>query len=370
MFDCELEDWSHLIDSNTKLVIDCDGILFKAASIAEKRKIKVTNKITKEQQVFDNRTEFWGRTKKTIGSGSYLYNLNLERESEGLELYTKEDFTIEDTQEVHMSIQMCQKLVTDHLALIRDHVGVDNLVLLAGDKDNFRLKLPLPEPYKGNREGTARPLLLKELTTWFKDKLVTHPTPYGIEADDYLTMFGFKGYLNYIKTGKYSYIVATNDKDQKITPCLLLDWTKEKAELVRKNMYHIEATDKSVGQIKMVKNEVKGVGLKYLAYQITVHDNADHYGAIKFFNHASYGDKTFFLDFNPLKTPKDILQKVVDKYQEWFPDGVKYKSWCGKDMELTWLEYAELQFQCAYMKRTLNDKTTLEDLLKRFNVTY
>jgi hypothetical protein len=61
---------------------------------------------------------------------------------------------------------------------------------------------------------------------------------------------------------------------------------------------------------------------------------------------------------------------VVDTYKSWFPEPFTFTSWTGKEVTYTWLQWAETIFQMVYMKRNPTDQTTLETLLKHFEVDY
>lgn len=102
-------------------------------------------------------------------------------------------------------------------------------------------------------------------------------------------------------------------------------------------------------------------------------DTADGYGSRlhlppESYNNVQYGEKTFYKDFVHLDTPRKVLQRVVDLFYEWFPNGVRYTSWDGDDVDETTIEWLQKCFQCVYMMRKENDPTTVYDLLKRFKV--
>ena len=90
----EKHNWKDLIDENTVAYFDSDQLVYINSAASESRTVKITNNKTGE--VFDckNRTEFFGAKKKLIEGK--LGDINILRESKGLEPFTKEDFTVED----------------------------------------------------------------------------------------------------------------------------------------------------------------------------------------------------------------------------------------------------------------------------------
>ena len=126
----------------------------------------------------------------------------------------------------------------------------------------------------------------------------------------------------------------------------------------------------------MKKGEIKGGGSVFFAYQLLMMDSADEYSPRKYlpddFEHfgKGYGDEAFYKDFAPLKTSKEVFQKVVDKYFEWFPYGLQYTAWDGTEIDEDTLSYLQKHYQLAYMLEGKDDKSTVIDLLDRFEVDY
>ena len=65
-----------------------------------------------------------------------------------------------------------------------------------------------------------------------------------------------------------------------------------------------------------------------------------------------------------------MLQGVADTYVMLFPAGTQYVDCKGDEQNLSTLEWLELQWQCVYMKRTLNDALTAKMLFDKFGVDY
>ena len=119
----------------------------------------------------------------------------------------------------------------------------------------------------------------------------------------------------------------------------------------------------------MKGNKVKGEGQKFLLSQCLNGDDSDSYSPTARLE-AQGGDKATYLRLHPTKTLREGLEAVKTQYLEWFPDGVKFTSWTGKDVELTWYEWANIIFQCAYMKKSKTDDLTFTKLLDKAGIEY
>lgn len=363
-------DISDLVTPETTCVIDIDGIIFKVAAVSESRSIEVTNLKTNEVLEFNNRTEFWGRSRTSIGKSSYLAGINAELAENGLEEYTKEDFSIEDVAKPNISLSTTKEYVQKYIKSVLTFCGCTNYILLVGGDTNFRDDLNLPVKYKANRKNMLKPTNLDALRSWAKTLDNVYISE-DMEGDDVLSVYGFRGYCDYLKTGKFSYMVSTNDKDAMHTPSLLFDWTKEESEFVRPYYYMVPSVSDDVGDLEITKHSLKGYSLKFLAYQLTVGDDSDGYSAYKYLNFpkGTYGNQKFYNDFNDLESPEDILEKIIEVYGRFFPEGlVQFEKPCGEVVKISWQEWLNTQFLCAYMKRSMKDSMDIYKLYEKFNV--
>ena len=110
-----LLDWKKYVRPETIVIIDSDQTTYTAASANERRTIKVTNKETQEVLEFKTRTEFWGRKKLSLGG--WLADQNLQREVNGLPLYTKDDFIVEDVQ-TPQDVRLCLSNVKSKINIV------------------------------------------------------------------------------------------------------------------------------------------------------------------------------------------------------------------------------------------------------------
>lgn len=392
-------DLFDIVDQDATLWVDCDGIPYKTASSVEEDYIKVTLK-TQEDGVdekltfkgtfeFKNKTEFKGRAKgQNISAGSILSDKNIEREVNGLTPFTLDDFNIEDCKRLKYedgvtidnikfdnSLEVCKYFIDKWLEACLVQTRLKKIKLVIGSGITHRHSVLVPHQYKSER-SESRPLLLTEARQYLIDKYDTVITPELFEADEVVDAVAAKAYDHARKTGsKIKVVKAANDKDARSKRGILFDWNKS-FHFDNPQCWHIPAFDEGVGHIVLKKGEIKGGGSLFFAYQILMCDGADEYSPRKYlpkdFEHFGngYGDTAFYKDFATLKTSKEVFQKVVDKYFEWFPYGLQYTAWDGTDVDEDTLSYLQKHFQLAWMLEGRDDKTTIMDILDEFEVDY
>jgi hypothetical protein len=395
--DLQVENIEKLYTEDVIAHIDADSIAYKSASSIEDDFVEVVNNkendTTKDGlfvpsgTTFKNKTEFKGaaRTEGKITAGSYLDIVNVKREVEGLELYTLDDFEIVpkkklkyengatiDGLEFKNSEEVLYYFMDNWIECIKKQTLVDNVKLYLGAGKVHRHFIQLPKRYKEARVDMERPLLLQEARDYLLENYPSELAPEGYEADERVDAAAFKDYLNYRKTGKISGIKCSIDKDNWNTAGFSFNYTKD-FHFKYPQIIKIDSTDLSVGCLEWSGDDLKGTGLLFTALQLCLEDSADGYGSRLFLpkemkQGISYGSKTFYKDFVNLDTPQKVLQKVVDKFAEWFPNGVRYTAWDGTEVDENTIDWLQKCFQCVYMTRKENDPTTIHHLLKRFKV--
>ncbi|AUR91626.1 hypothetical protein NVP1161O_184 [Vibrio phage 1.161.O._10N.261.48.C5] len=389
--------------------VDADSIPFKCASACEDDYI-IVKKLLEESSIEDpklldkcvfpdeveykNKTAFKGAARgDNISVGSVLADKNLKREAFGLEPYTLQDFEIvpakrlkyEDGVEIdgikfEDSSSVCKYFIAQWVEAIKLQTQVPNILLVLGEGDNHRHDLLLPHQYKSDRTG-ERPILLKEMR---KHILETYPSEMaqkreegvhrGLEADEVCDAYGFKGYVHYKRTGKFSYIKSAIDKDNWNTCGLSFNYTKA-FHFEYPQPWLIEHRDTFTGELELVKGKIKGTGLKHAVYQILLADTADEYGSRQYLPTEmkpkdKYGPAAFYKDFVALESPKDVLEKVVSKFYEWFPYGLQYTAWDGTEVDEDTLSWLNKCFLCMYMRLTKDDDTTILKWLDQYGIDY
>ena len=350
------------INENTTLHLDYDQISFQSASVTEKHSIKAIHKGSGRSMDFDNVTSFWGRGKNI---GGWLCDTNAKRAESGATQFTKEDFTIEDVY-VNEPVANATQAAKTRVKGLSKYLGIDNYCGVLGESGTFRHKLELPQLYKGQR-SEHKPLHLQDVRSY----LVKHHNGsviQDIEADDALTMKQFLGWKNYKSTGKITDVVGSIDKDSWHTPGFLFNFNKDQS--TGKYKYpEVIVIDDGIGDLwvneKGKSKEVKGYGSYWLAYQLLLGDSTDTIRPYQDFG-IKYGEQTFYKEAVDIKTQAELFTFVKDKYHSWFPDGVSFTSWTGKEMGISTDEWIETIFKLVYMQRVPNDPTTFAKMLQHY----
>lgn len=374
-------------------IADFDTPVFRIAQQMENKYIYV--ECTSDKSInaeLKNKTEFKGKGKK-ISDSSWLGLLNTEREVEGLEPLTVEDFTLEERQklkyEEEKAMEQAKILVYKKLKQCREQYQLKTIKLLLGEGKTFRDLLPTVRPYKGNRVDSLRPLLLKKLRKWCMDELGAElpKTRYdgnNIECDDRCEHYKSEGYKHYRKHGWFSYVLLSSDKDSLNSAGCVINpdlYSGEDNPLRGKFKFPqvmvIEATDKCTGNLELVNTssspELKGYGFKFLMAQAALHqDGADFYDALGHLKDAGYdlqfGTQSAYKVLQPCKTVKETLQETINTFAELLPYGVQYTDCHNKKHDVDTITYMNTYFLIAYMTRSYEDKMDFFKLCKAFKV--
>lgn len=313
-------------------LIDGDLLAYVCAAAAEERSIKVTHSPTGITKSFKNRTEF-----------------KEKMQSRGKEI--TEDYSIEDIQEAE-SPAFCFKVIRMKIEKYKRDLSLDEVEIWTDDINNFRLQLPLPSLYKGQRDEMIRPLLLKEAKGYLKRSQGAH-SPDGCETDDVIT------YRAYEELSKGNLpVVISFDKDS--MQCSGLEIYNEKAEM----LYVIP----ELGHLTYHKTKgVKGSGVKFLCLQWMWGDPSDNYHSAELAE-EKFGAKSAFDILEPLESPKECIEAVVAKFKQWYPEPFVYKDWRGNQIKADWRSLLDLYFKCCYMKRSKDDPSDSNVFFHQYDV--
>lgn len=332
------------VDPEVTLVIDGDELAFKVASSCQETVLKYINKESLGEGLFKNKTEFY----------SFMSGVDFDKDLFDSELVAK-------AEPLPYAINTVKRRINNLCKSVKCHP--DNVEIYITGKTNFRLELPLPLRYKHNRDGSDKPVLLDDL----KDYLINHQgadVVEGLEADDQLTIRMSDG----VREGK-KIIAATVDKDA----------TQTAGWLYNPDRGTLKYIPEGLGELYLdteTKNEtVKGYGYKFLLWQCAIHDKIDGYESRDVYRQLhngkspKYGEKTAYKDLKDCKTFKEAIEAVCEKYKQWYgEEPFTYKDWRGEEHTVMWYELMELYFQCAYMKRKEDDKTTLISVMKKLRI--
>ncbi len=409
------KNWRSIVTDDVKLVIDVDTFIFTAASSNTDKIFKVILKSTgeeffKEKNVeqfetictnshvlgafyngdeapkyekrstgkyenkrFKNKTEFKGRTKKTISG--WLGEHNLEREAEGKEPYSVDDFEFEEElipNEVHFAYGNFNRKIQE----VKDYLGIQDAILLVGVGESHRSNIELPInpnypefPERGKYKGmrlSQKPPNLDLVQNYVIDKQGGIAIS-GIEADDALNGYMYESHLHYKRTGYHKYIGVSIDKDSRSFNSLIFDFTKSGDTWKYPDLLLVDG----LGELYLNdKGAVKGDGYLHFMHQMCAGDDCDNYHMSKYMG-ISFGPKASYNLLKDCKTVKEACEAVVAQYYRIFPDNVvSFKSWSGKTITMTTYEWLNTMFQLVYMLKSRDDKTVFTDVLDSLGVHY
>ena len=316
-------------------IFDLDTICYPVSAVCDKTSIDVT-KIGSSGKTrnFKNRTEF----KKLC-------------KVKGLDI---SDFVINDVV-VPEPIENCLYSIRSSIDKLMKEVGATHAEYYVGGSGNFRLSLPLPIQYKGNRSGMRKPTHLKEAVNYtikkYKAKKIS-----GIECDDMVNIRAIE--IN--KQEGVKGVLVSTDKDIFATFASPI-YTYRQGEL--------KYISETLGELHFKSNGgLIGTGLKWqLTQALITGDSTDNYIPRHFFK-KRYGEKVWYKDVKEIDNVKDFLIFATNKFRELVGDIVEFVDWEGKQQRMTYLELADLYFLSAYMKTSSNDKRTYQSLLEEFEV--
>lgn len=331
-------------NSDIVAVVDLDFVKYSCASVGEKRSIKVTHKASGKEKVFNNKTEFWGRGKKIGGW------LGEQIEKKGVE-WTKDDFEIEDIQEVSEPLENIlhsAKVVVDG-AVKKVNAGI--MIPLIGKGDSFRVELSTLLEYKGNRKNQLKPLLLDDVVEYLIKKY--HPEIIkDIEVDDKCVM---------IASQDPKYVVIGTDKDYYGCPV---------------NVYNPDRPHEGIVDCRGLgslwrddKGKVRGKGEMFKVFQIISYDTVDNYKA-NCFSNIKWGEVSAYEALKDCKDSKELWEAAVKVFKHLYPEEVEIKGWRGDLIKIDWLYVMQEMFNMAHLHTKENDFINCKEVLDKLGVEY
>lgn len=311
-------------------IIDGDLLAFKSSAVCEQRSIEVTHIPSNRKKVFKTRREM----------KSFV----------DLDKFPIEDFLIKDVQTpedvsfaLHTAKQMIKKIC--------DACETNQYEIYLSGPNNFRDKLPLPQRYKGNREGLMRPLLLSEV----KEYLIKYHKAEVVEgeADDKLSIRQWEGY----KT-KQKIIGCSTDKDSLGTFGWVFNWDKMQEPMFIEGLGELYLDE---------KGKIRGHGNKWKYIQWTLGDTADGLNPT-YLCGARFGEKTAYKLFSNLKTEKECWKAVHDLYLKWYPQSVEYIDQNGAKNCADYLNIAQIYWDGIHMMRWEGDRVNIKQVMKNMEI--
>jgi len=318
------------------VVVDADTIVFRSAAVAEQRTVEVEHLPSGRKKIYKNKTTF----KKAMKEKGYSVK--------------PEEFSFVDIQEPE-PISHCLHNIKLQADGIIERFSDADVIFCAGDKNNFRLDLPLPTRYKSNRDETVRPFHLKDARDYFISKYKAVSAD-GYEVDDLSIILAYEG----LHKGKDA-VLCSPDKDAKQAIGLkLFDYVNPDKPIVEINEWHDIELDS--------KRDFKSYGVPWLCYQWINGDLSDGFSA-KSLVGIKLGDVGFHTLFKDCKKPKDNLEVVVNWFKDSFGDSFNYNDWNGNEVNADWKEIMGLYYKCCRMKCREDDALDYNEILERYGIS-
>lgn len=317
-------------------IIDADSIAYASAAQAEVSTILVKSPKGKVKE-FKNITEL----------------KNILKEKDKLQLLPKLSIEHKKVQE---PVEFALYNVKCKIQRINEAVAANKAIIVLGGKSTYRQSLPLPTPYKNNRG--IKPLHLQAC----KDYLLKYHGAYlvdDIEADDEVSILA-EEYRN----KKWKVFLSSLDHDsfqlENITIFNYKEQDLDKAFIKLKK--HTFNVIKNLNYSKSV-----GSGVGYLAGQLLYGDPTDTYNPTEIAG-IKYGMISAQKDLEGCKKPKDFLEVVKRKYQEWYKEPVTYTAWDGSVHTKDWKSILQMYFTCVKMLRYRGDTANVDEFFNNYGV--
>lgn len=243
----------------------------------------------------------------------------------------------------------------------------DKVLIALGGKTNYREEVPTPTKYKSSRKDSVRPLALT-YTKELLEKMYKSERPLNGEADDIVTSYQWYSYQNPEK----HIVVATVDKDNRMTPCSCLFNPQTKDSI---------SIDSGLGTLVLKEKpyKLKATGRLMLYVQLMLGDVTDSYSPCDVYKQINNISKvspvlTDYKVYNLLKdcqTDRECWEVILNQYKEWYgTEEVQWTSWDGSTQKGTYIDILQMTFTQAFMKRWEEDYPKVRSILDKLGIEY
>lgn len=226
-----------------------------------------------------------------------------------------------------------------------------SIELVLGVGDSFRCDIAKMQKYKGSRDNADRPTMLGAVRGWLAHKHKTHYSTDGDEGDDLLVRMAVND------TG---FVIASSDKDFWGCPVKVVNLD---------NPTRPENADQ-FGKLFRSGVSVKGIGRIFFYHQLLFGDGADDYKPFIYSNTVrKFGEISVMNLLTQFDNDQDCVDAVVEKYKEAYPDPFDFKCPNGVLTTYTWKDALQEIIDCAYMRRSQNDRLTVDQFMNLEHIT-
>lgn len=357
-------DWEYKIPDVKfkRIIVDADALVFNAANSMQELYVIITHTPSGKKKEFPNKTAFHGHWKKR--EGGWLADENAKRVEKGKAPMSIDDFEIEELVRLSPAtkthLQDAMRVFDSSVGSIKRTVEAEDYLLCIGGKGNFRFDVAHILAYKGNR--LAKPLLFQEVKEAVLEKYKKYiEIVDGEEADDRLGQYGWANYQRFKKTGVWEDVLAYVDKDLDMiaspsfnfsatTPVLKSTDMKQAAKCFCAQLL---SGDKSVDNIGGLENlapeTIKKYGLR---------------------NGRGVGKATALSFLEPAETVKEMFERVVEAYRDYYGDDYTFVSHRGEEMQYTWLDVLQENAILLYMRKKKDEMYDIRTTLNQLGIKY
>lgn len=320
----------------SKLVFDYDGVIFKAACVAQSTSVKVISEKHSIEQIFKNRTEVYGHYKKKAGGW-------LATQPFGIEDITLED--IIEVQPVENAWQVAKTIISGVLEQFdtKDYYGY------VSGKGNFRKDICTLLEYKGNRKDLVPPVHLQAVKQYLIDYHKAVPSV-NREPDDCVV------------SDMYT---ALKQKEELIGIVFEKDYMGADGNWYNYNDSQLYSV-RGFGELHRTDKGVKGTGRMWKYFQVCHEDSADHYAA-NCFSDVKNGEVKVYNLLVDCKDDKQAFEAMVKHFKELYPEP-KTVQGCKGEVEINWLYVMQECFNMAHLERWEDDRIDLKTTLQKLGV--
>jgi hypothetical protein len=325
------------------IVWDYDYIKYTIGSIAEKRSIVATHRQSGDQVECKTRTEFYGHHLKK--SGGWLAEHNLKR----LTPIMPDEFDIVDVQTPE-PVKFALRAVDAHIDGVTERIGSRDYYGYIGKGDSWRVEASTILKYKGQREGSLRPIHLEAIEEHLIKKHDAQIVR-GKEADDQVVIDC---------TANKKLILIGVDKDY--SGCELILFNPDKMVKPEK----ISGFGKLyIGSDK----KVRGEGRIFLYHQVLAGDSSDNYCA----NSATdmkWGEKASYSLLSKCSNDKQAFEALIEGYKTLYPEPKEIVGWRGDTIKVDAMYVMQENFTMAHMLRKDGDFFNVKAVLTKLGIPH
>ncbi len=351
-------------DSDIVAIIDGDWPIYSIACVGDDDYIEATHIKSGQKKEFKNKTEFQGRSTKTIGG--WLAERNIEREEKGLPPFTKEDFELvkkkrrkieyDDNGDERPLDESDRNMYHSAKAMIvscLDAMNAGSYLCFHGGSGTYREDKSTLMKYKGNRDGVEKPLMFYDILDYVVKRFKSEKVEGAIETDDRVVMEAYQ---------MPERVILGEDKDFRGQPIKFFDVNNPHEGIINGDCF---------GELEWFpapKNKVLGYGRLFLYWQILCGDSSDNYKT-NCFSSTKWAGKSAYEALASCQDDKEAWEILVVCFKELYPEKQKVRSWRDEEIEIDWLYVLREMHTLAKMLRWEGDEdTTMEDWMRELDL--